>query len=430
VDKDKYKVDDYISNFTTTLKDKVIVKTSEDLTLATFLTMNKLDADVSLTPKDLDKGIATLNVKFKLGSQTETKETEVPGFLGNSTFSEIINKILTANPAMDLLEKSDKTVSEYNTKFGSNLKDKIACQVEGKSWSDFLTDQGFTIGAITLTTKSGDSTTGILQIPITKDSKTENITKEISGFKEEAQQPEIDLNKAFEEDLTLDDISNEKTVEQYNNENPDLKIKVKTQNKTNEQYLQHLTDNNIELDTITLEATTETKANLKVKVKNKLDPTKTLERVFELDGFKSNSVLPPTPPAEPTNAFEAAQQGKLITIEKTSSTYNDDIEAIKKFFVDTQSLSNNSRRLDEAKNGTWTLKSKGKGGIIANLGESIKFDEKWGKYKDVIKPAKGNGKFAQMNIEKDGSNEIIRIYIEFKIDGHDDRFEVEFWKKG
>ncbi|MDD7897613.1 hypothetical protein PUW95_02645 [Metamycoplasma hyosynoviae] len=429
VDKDKYKVDDYISNFTTTLKDKVIVKTSEDLTLATFLTMNKLDADVSLTPKDLDKGIATLNVKFKLGSQTETKETEVPGFLGNSTFSEIINKILTANPAMDLLEKSDKTVSEYNTKFGSNLKDKIACQVEGKSWSDFLTDQGFTIGAITLTTKSGDSTTGILQIPITKDSKTENITKEISGFKEEAQQPEIDLNKAFEEDLTLDDISNEKTVEQYNNENPDLKIKVKTQNKTNEQYLQHLTDNNIELDTITLEATTETKANLKVKVKNKLDPTKTLERIFELDGFKSNSVLPPTPPAEPTNAFEAAQQGKLITIEKTSSTYNDDIEAIKKFFVDTQSLSNNSRRLDETKNGTWTLKSKGKGGIIANLGESIKFDEKWGKYKDVIKPAKGNGKFAQINIEKDGSNEIIRIYIEFKIDGHDDRFEVEFWKK-
>ncbi|MDD7837755.1 hypothetical protein PUW86_01980 [Metamycoplasma hyosynoviae] len=424
VDKDKYKVDDYISNFTTTLKDKVIVKTSDNLTLTTFLNKNKLDGTVSLKIKDLEKGVGTLNIQFKLGEQTENKELEISGFLSDNIFTLVIDKILSTTPPMDLSDKSDKTVSEYNAQFGSNLKDKITCQVEGKSWSDFLTEQGFEIGSITLETKSEDSKIGILKITITKDSKSENITKEISGFKEEAQQPEIDLNKAFEEDLTLDGISNEKTVEQYSNENPDLKIKVKTQNKTNEQYLQHLTDNNIELDTISLEEIAETKANLKVKVKSKSDPTKTLERVFELDGFKSNSVLPPTPPAEPTNAFEAAQQGKLITVTQESD-YNADVDKIKNWF---NTVDPKNRRLEQAGEG-WTLKPTSKGTSIT-LGKSIKFNNQWGNFKSIIKPATGNGKFAQMNIEKDGSNEIIRIYIEFKIDGHDDRFEVEFWKKG
>ncbi|MDC8917413.1 hypothetical protein PR256_03560, partial [Metamycoplasma hyosynoviae] len=247
------------------LKDKVIVKTSDNLTLTTFLNKNKLDGTVGLKIKDLEKGIGTLNVQFKLGEQIETKELEISGFLSDNIFASVINKILTTTTPMDLSDKSDKTVSEYNTQFGSNLKDKITCQVEGKSWTQFLTEQGFEIGSITLEAKSDDSKIGILKITITKDSKNETFTKEIDGFKENTQQPQTtDLNKAFEEALTLDGIE-DKTIEQYKTENPDLTSKVKTATKSNEEYKQHLANNNIELDTISLEEIAETKANLKVK---------------------------------------------------------------------------------------------------------------------------------------------------------------------
>ncbi|MDD7897912.1 hypothetical protein PUW92_00640 [Metamycoplasma hyosynoviae] len=432
-EKEKYKVDDYISKFSTTLKDKVVVKTSEDLTLSAFLTKYKLDANANLKIKDLAKGIGTLNVQFKLGDQIETKEFEISGFLFDNTFTLVIDKILSATPPMDLSDKSVKTIDDYNTAYGSILKDKITCKVEGKNWNDYLTDEGFEIGNIILEAKSNDPKIGILKITITKDSKSETITKEITGFKENVQQPSIELNKAFEEPLTLDGISSDKTVDDYKQEHPDLKTQVKTTTKSNEEYTNYLEENEIELDTVTLESAGGTKANLKVKVKSTSDPSKVLEETFVLDGFKEKSTTPEPPqpptPTEPKNAKEAAEQGKLITVDKTASTYDADVEAIKDFFSKPNTLES-SRRLDEKSSGTWTLKSKsGTSAIIANIGTSIKFDEKWGKYKDVIKPAKGNGKFAQINIEKDGSNEIIRIYIEFKIDGHDDRFEVEFWKK-
>ncbi|MDC8914154.1 lipoprotein 17-related variable surface protein [Metamycoplasma hyosynoviae] len=434
-EKEKYKVDDYISKFSTTLKDKVVVKTSEDLTLSAFLTKYKLDANANLKIKDLAKGIGTLNVQFKLGDQIETKEFEISGFLFDNTFTLVIDKILSATPPMDLSDKSDKTIDDYNTAYGSILKDKITCKVEGKNWNDYLTDEGFEIGNIILEAKSNDPKIGILKITITKDSKSETITKEITGFKENVQQPSIELNKAFEEPLTLDGISSDKTVDDYKQEHPNLKIQVKTTTKSNEEYTNYLEENEIELDTVTLESAGGTKANLKVKVKSTSDPSKVLEETFVLDGFKEKSTTPEPPqpptPTEPKNAKEAAEQGKLITVDKTASTYDADVEAIKDFFSKPNTLES-SRRLDEKSSGTWTLKSKsGTSAIIANIGTSIKFDEKWGKYKDVIKPAKGNGKFAQINIEtKSGTDEVEKIYIEFKVkDGGNKVYKVDFWTK-
>ncbi|MDD7883908.1 lipoprotein 17-related variable surface protein [Metamycoplasma hyosynoviae] len=97
-EKEKYKVDDYISKFSTTLKDKVVVKTSEDLTLSAFFAKYKLDANANLKIKDLAKGIGTLNVQFKLGDQIENKEFEISGFLFDNTFTLVIDKILSATP--------------------------------------------------------------------------------------------------------------------------------------------------------------------------------------------------------------------------------------------------------------------------------------------------------------------------------------------
>ncbi|MDD7897007.1 hypothetical protein PUW91_02730 [Metamycoplasma hyosynoviae] len=399
------------------------------------MTKYKLDANANLKIKDLAKGIGTLNVQFKLGDQIETKEFEISGFLFDNTFTLVIDKILSATPPMDLSDKSNKTIDDYNTAHGSILKDKITCKVEGKNWNDYLTDEGFEIGNIILEAKSNDPKIVILKITITKDSKSETITKEITGFKENVQQPSIELNKAFEEPLTLDGISSDKTVDDYKQEHPNLKIQVKTATKSNEEYTNYLEENEIELDTVTLESAGGTKANLKVKVKSTSDPSKVLEETFVLDGFKEKSTTPEPPqpptPTEPKNAKEAAEQGKLITVDKTASTYDADVEAIKDFFSKPNTLES-SRRLDEKSSGTWTLKSKsGTSAIIVNIGTSIKFDEKWGKYKDVIKPAKGNGKFAQINIEtKSGTDEVEKIYIEFKVkDGGNKVYKVDFWTK-
>ncbi|MDD7896866.1 hypothetical protein PUW91_01995, partial [Metamycoplasma hyosynoviae] len=80
-DKSKHKVDDYISQFTSTLKDKVTIKTPEETSLNDFLTKYKLEVEgLTLTSKDSSKGIAALSITFKIDGQTETKQFEISGF--------------------------------------------------------------------------------------------------------------------------------------------------------------------------------------------------------------------------------------------------------------------------------------------------------------------------------------------------------------
>ncbi|MDC8901258.1 hypothetical protein PR249_03150 [Metamycoplasma hyosynoviae] len=81
IDKSKHKVDDYISQFTSTLKDKVTIKTPEETSLNDFLTKYKLEVEgLTLTSKDSSKGIAALSITFKIDGQTETKQFEISGF--------------------------------------------------------------------------------------------------------------------------------------------------------------------------------------------------------------------------------------------------------------------------------------------------------------------------------------------------------------
>ncbi|MDC8937931.1 lipoprotein 17-related variable surface protein [Metamycoplasma hyosynoviae] len=137
-DKDKYKVEDYKTNFENDLSKKVILKTSIGKNLQEFLSFYELIAKFTLEVKDAKQGIATLKSEFSLGEQKQTLETEISGFKTRTIITETIEKIKSITPTIDLKDKDGKTVNDYATTHASNLKDQIVFQIEGKSLETFL----------------------------------------------------------------------------------------------------------------------------------------------------------------------------------------------------------------------------------------------------------------------------------------------------
>ncbi|MDC8916692.1 hypothetical protein PR240_03170 [Metamycoplasma hyosynoviae] len=366
----------------------------------------------TLTSKAGTNNTGILEITLKRAGQTKSLSVEITGFLADMSLEEIFTKLEVATPKIDLKDKTGKTVKKYLSEFGTKLKKQIDFKIDTVEFSTWLEDQGANIEEISLKEKDTDSKIGILEIKIAKGSDSRIFNNEISGFEENK------LPKAFEEDLKLDGVSDQQTVAEYITQHTDLTQKVITATKDNSQYKIFLSTNNIEFENVTLKALGGGKAALTVKVKDATDPSNTLEKSFEISGFKAG---------EPATIEEAAEQGLLITADKSASTYEADVTAIKEWFK-TNASNTGHRRFEQSDDG-WTLKKTRKDKSPLKIGKSILFNAKWGTYKDRVRSADNSGNYGQMQVEKDGSGEITKIFIEYTLTGGTEKYTAEIWKQ-
>ncbi|MDD7848125.1 hypothetical protein [Metamycoplasma hyosynoviae] len=406
-------VKQYAEQFTGVIHSQ-ISNTIDSKTFVNWLTSHNTQVESStLTPKTGTNNVGILEIVLKRAGQTKSLSIEISGFLSDLTLDEIFTKLESATPKIDLKEKSGKTIKKYLSEFGTKLKEKIDFKIDSIEFGTWLEGQSANIEEISLKEKDSDSKIGILDIKIKKDTDSRIFSNEISGFDENK------LPKAFEEDLKLEGVSDQQTVSEYITQNSDLTQKIITNSKDNSQYKVFLSTNNIELETVTLKPLANGKATLIVKVKDARDPANTLEKSFELSGFKTS---------EPATIQEAAAQGLLITVDKSEPNYQNDVNEIKNWFK-TNGSDTGHRRLDQTKEG-WTLKKTRNDKKPIKIGKSISFNEKWGKYKDSVSPANNQqGNFAQMQVETDSNGEITKIFIEFKLKSGTEKYTVEFWKQ-
>ncbi|MDC8914157.1 hypothetical protein [Metamycoplasma hyosynoviae] len=393
-----------------------INNTIESKTFVEWLTSHNTQVESStLTQKVGSNNVGILEITLKRAGQTKSLSIEIVGFLADLTLDEIFTKLQSATPKIDLKEKSGKTVKKYLSEFGTKLKEKIEFKIDSTEFSLWLEGQGAKIQEVSLKEKDSDSKIGVLEIKIVKATHNKVFSNEILGFEENK------LPKAFEEDLKLDGISDQQTVAEYIAQYTDLTQKVITNSKDNSQYKIFLSTNNIEFETVALKPLANGKAKLTVKVKDATDTTNILEKSFELSGFKAS---------DPTTIEEAAAQGLLFTVDTNEPNYQNDVNAIKNWF-ETNGANTRHRRFEENNNGNgWTLKKSRKDKNPVIIGKSILFNEKWGKFKKHIRAADDSGNYGQIQVETDGTGGgIIKIFIEFKLNGGSEKYIVDFWKK-